>query len=213
MRTLVTTGILFALLAGTVWADDAADVRAKILAAQAGISSMTLQISAPGMGMTGVGTIIRKPSPAMHMAMATGATKVDLFMVGQTLYEHLGGGPWLRMQMPDTSTMESFAKSITDKMHVTLGPDVIENGVTYGVMTTQTDTASIPGAPAVGPATMTCKYDKATFLMHSCTNGVITQTMSGYNDPANVVTLPPEALNAQSAPTPALPVPAPAASP
>jgi hypothetical protein len=117
------------------------------------------------------------------------------------------------MQLPDMKSLEAFGKTLSDKMHVTIAPDVTDGGVTYGAITTQIDTAMIPGAPAVGPQTLTCTYDKQTYLMHSCTNGVFTETMSGYNDPANVVTVPADALNAPLTPAPTLPAPAPSASP
>jgi len=208
MRGFIVFAALFAVLVGTARADQASDLRDKLMAAEEKASSMVMQISAPSLGMTGVGTIVRLPAMAMHMSMATGSTKIEIYMIGQTMYEQLGGS-WIRIQMPDMKQLEAMGRTITDKMHVSLAPDVVDGGVTYGAITFESDTATIPGAPVVGPTTQTCTYDKSTFFIHTCTNGPISETMSHYNDSANVVTLPPDAASAPALAPPVLPSPAP----
>ena len=47
--------------------------------------------------------------------------------------------------------------------------------------------------------TLTCTYDKTTFLIRDCRNAVITETILGYDDPANAVDLPAEVSGAVDA--------------
>lgn len=209
MRAVLACAVMFAVAAASASADEASDIRDKLVAAQEQVHSMTMQFSAPSIGMTGVGTFVRTPAIAVHMTMAEGATKMEMYLVGQTIYQRVGTTPWLRIEWPDVKALQSVGKTINAAMHVTLGADVVDNGVTYGSITMQSDTPLIPGAPAVGPQTQTCTYDKRTFLMHGCSNGVFTETMTGYNDPASTVTLPPDARAAPAASPPPAPPPSP----
>ena len=215
MRVFSAVAAAAALLAGASVAaaadttPDAAAIRAKVTAAQGSVTSFHLVVTGPG--MSGVGTVVTKPM-LMHLEMASGPAIIDMYLDasaknGVTMYQQIGkGGRWTAMVLPGGAalqkTLATMLPAVREKSTVVAAPDVVEGGVTYGAFSVETPTASIPGAPTASPMTMTCTYDKTTYLVHSCSNGIVTQTFSAYNDPANVVTIPPDA---RSAPTTAFP--------
>ena len=51
---------------------------------------------------------------------------------------------------------------------VLLGDATVGAGTSYGTIVLQTTTAAIPAARTIDPTTLTCTYDKTTFLVHDC---------------------------------------------
>jgi hypothetical protein len=187
------------------------DLQKKMAAAAKRIRSFRFQLSSP-IGMTSSSTVIVKPM-LMHMQMASGPVVMEVYIAHGNLYQRVGVGEWQMQPLPLTASLPTDAiKKITEGTSMTVGADVSEDGVTYGSFDVSMPTASVPGAPPATPLTMSCTYDKKTFLTHSCKNSFITETFLDYNDPNNVVTLPPELSSAIEVPTitiPAMPSPQP----
>jgi hypothetical protein len=195
-------------------ADDAATVQALMRAASEKVHSVRMQISSP-IGMTGISTVVREPL-RMHMEMATGPIKIEMYAADGYFYQRIGDTQWQKRAMPDIASTVGidFTRLMANSTQFTLGPDVTENGTTYGTLNTVIKTDAIAGAPLPPALTLNCSYDKKTYLTHTCTNALITETFVGYDDPANVVTLPPDLANAVDAGPIVLPgVPAPATTP
>jgi hypothetical protein len=93
---------------------------------------------------------------------------------------------------------------------VSLRPDLVENGSTLGVFSLHSKPN--PDGSHFLAMTVTCTYDKTTYLLHTCTRvvpDVAMQQVSTYgkwNDPSNVVVLP---ANLPSPPPGPPPTPAP----
>jgi hypothetical protein len=155
------------------------------------------------------------------METATGPTNVSTYSVGDGFtYMHMSPTSWLKMATPAaqvaamTAQMTAMAKSNPSTVRVL--PDRVEDGVTVGVYQS---TGQIPATPMMAQSapketTVTCSYDKQTYLTKKCSDsaGQYLLTFSHYNDPANVIVLPPEAksatlLNMQMPAGPASPPP------
>jgi hypothetical protein len=189
--------------------DDLAGVQNALKTATAAVHSFRIDVSvtAMGMNMSTSMTIIREPV-RMHM-LTKGPFLMEMFVSDGFLYMHIGTAAWTKQQLPAASTSLDMMRAITSAVHTTVGPDVTEDGVTYGSLDVQADAGAVPGVPL--PAmTLSCRYDKQTYLMHDCKTDLFTENFSGYNDPANVVVLPADAAGAVAGPPLALPAPSPA---
>lgn len=169
--------------------DPIATLRAFMKAALVNVTSFQLQVSSPAGGFTSVATVLTHPLQ-MHMQLASGAVTGEMYITGGYLYQNMLSSGWKRLKLPTPQAPGDIARLIEDATRMAIAPDVIEDGVTYGSFTAQTTTASIPGAPAVPPNTMTCTYDKTTYLVHDCKNALIVETFLKYNDPGNQITIP-----------------------
>jgi hypothetical protein len=192
--------------------DDLAGIQSAMKTAAAAIHSfrMDVSVTAMGMNMSTEMTIVREPM-RMHV-LTKGPFLMEMFVLDGFLYMHIGTGAWTKQQLPAASTSLDMMHALTSSTHTTVGPDVTEDGVTYGSLDVQADAGAVPGMPT--PAmTLSCRYDKQTYLMHDCKTDLFTENFTGYNDPTNVVVLPVDAAGAVAGPALALPPPAPTASP
>jgi len=105
-----------------------------------------------------------------------------------------------------------MVRALTDAVHMTVGPDVTEDGVTYGELLVVTDAGMLPGTTTPS-MNLTCRYEKKTFLMHDCKTDIFTERFTGYDDPANVIVLPADAAAAVDGGPVPLPLPLPSAHP
>jgi hypothetical protein len=195
--------------------DDLASIRSAMKTASAGIHSFRIELTS-SLGMNSVITIIREPI-AVHM-QTTGMLAIETYVTDGTMYMRIGTAPWRKQTMPSTAASLDMVRTMTNSSRMTVGPDIVEDGVGYGSLIVQTDAGAIPGLP-IPDLKLTCTYDKVKFLMHDCKaelfNTPFTETFVGYDDPANVVVLPADAANAVEGPPVVFPEasPAPTASP
>jgi hypothetical protein len=212
MRCVIAVVVLsLAMAARLSAADDAAAIQAKMKAAQAAVQSFRMQISAPG--TTGIATIFNNPK-RMHMRMASGPMTVEMYIADGYVYQNIANTGWKKQLLPAGAALVDIQRAFDGNTAFSVAPDVTDGGVTYGAITLQLSAAPVPGAPPAPPLTITCSYDKQSYLMHACTSTYATETFSGYDDPANVVTLPPELATAiDTGPPRPQASPPPAASP
>jgi len=196
---------LFALAAGPARADDLATIQTAMKAASANVHSFRIEVTSP-MGMSAVMTVVREPA-RVHMQF-TGLMNVETYTTDGFLYMRLGTAGWKKYATPIPAIKTDVVRSLSEAEHMTVGPDVTENGAVYGSLLVKTDANMLPGVPTP-TAALTCTYDKRTYLMRACTGDAFSETITGYDDPANAVALPPDAANApDGGPLPfALPTP------
>lgn len=196
-------------------ADDAVAVQAAMKTAQHNVQSFRLDLSSPAAGMTGTGIVTNAPK-RMHLQVASGPMVIEMYLADGYLYQRIGSSAWQKRSVPDGKALLDISAMFNEKVHAELAPDLVDAGATYGAIVLEVDTATIPGAPSVGPMKLTCAYDKTTYLVHTCTNQFFSEKLYDYNDPSNAVTLPPALATAVDAgplfPPPASPAPAAAPS-
>jgi len=187
-------------------------VAAQMKAAQAGVQSFRMQLTSPA-GMSGIGTFVTSPK-RMHMEIATGPITIEMYVSDGYSYQNIAKSGWKKQALPPDAALVDVARAFDGNTAFIAAPDVVDAGITYGSITMQLANAPIAGVPASPPLTITCSYDKKTMLMHVCTSPFATETFLGYNDPANVISLPPELATAVDV-GPVFPVasPPPAAAP
>jgi hypothetical protein len=194
---LVVTSTVIAAWAAPARADDVATVCRKLQAAAAGVTSFVVQIQAAGTaGVSGNLTFVRPMR--MKSELGIGLLSVESYLIDGTAYVHDANG-WQKTKI-DARQAPQQSANIADSMKpadVTLLPDRQEGGSDAGVFALET-TAPAAAGPASerAPVRTVCSYDKSTYLLKSCANGVITMTYTRYNDAANSVVLPPEAKTA-----------------
>jgi hypothetical protein len=213
MRTIAFATILCGLVTtGPLAAEgDLSVVHGQMRSAMAAVQSFRMQITAPG--ATGVATVMTKPM-RLHMQMASGPLTIEMYSADGYLYQNIAKSGWKKQRLPDGAAVIDVQRALDGSTTFAPAADVVDGGVSYGALAMTIPVATIPGAPAGAPITLTCSYDKKTLLMHACSTPLATETFSGYNDPANDVTLPPDLASAVDA-GPVLPVApaAPSASP
>ncbi len=185
-------------------ADDDTRLASAIKEAQMSVSSFRETVT--GLPNASTTIVFVKPDRA-HLEMSFGPLKTETVVIGSTGYVRMNDGPWLVSTMQN---QENFAKqylaSFQNQTTFTFLPDRQEGGITYGTLSTTIGASTLlppSGAMAENtastPITMQCTYEKATYLMHVCTMQQpgsqipITITYSAWNDPQNVVTVPPDA--------------------
>ena len=186
VAAFVASVAVIALPAGA-WAQSAADIRSSMQTAVAGVKSFRMQVSSP-FGGSSDATIVRTPL-RMHMTASAAAMTFDTYYSDSVVYGRMGTGAWKKHHVP-MSASPDMLKTVMNGGQLTPIADVVEAGTAYGAFKVQVDTSAIPNMPRIPPVTMTCTYDKKSFLIHDCKNRFITIALNGYNDPANVVTLP-----------------------
>jgi len=217
-------------------ADDAATIYKKITAATNAQTSFQMTLTMAAMGMTTVATVVRPassaggmspgstamaPTGAMKASTAAAAMTMDVYLVNGALYMSINGGKWQKRSV-DPETLKAQLSSIISQggetPTLTLEPDRTSGAFTFGAIRIVTATpkslAAMPGAS--GTTTLECTYDKASYLLHECDTDQLSIVYEKYNDPSNVVTLPPDAANATELPPLTLPAtasPAPSAAP
>lgn len=221
LRTLSAAAgaaLLVAGYAAPAAADQIADLRAAMKAAAANVQSFRMTLTSP-LGITGSMTVTMKPR-RVRMEFGGGPIAAEVYLIDGELYQKIGNAAWKKQKLPATPAMVDFTRMMADSAHMSIGADVLEDGIEYGSLNVELDmSAIVPSATPIPPTSMTCVYDKTTYLTRRCTNALITEVIDGYNDPVNVVVLPPAAASAidagvlilpgTSAPSP-LPSPSPA---
>ncbi|HEV8020794.1 MAG TPA: hypothetical protein VGP41_05990 [Candidatus Lustribacter sp.] len=196
---------LAAIPAAAADSTDVATLKAMMKAADANVHSVQTQMST--MGVSSVFTVLTKPLRE-HMQMASGPMAMEMYVADGFIYMRIANGPWQKHSIPSLDSMVSTLRTFTDTTQVTLDPDVVEDGRSYGVFEMQTPTVAVPGVPPAPAMTMTCTYDKQTYLRHECKTASLTMTFR-YNDPSDVVVLPPDAAAATDAGPFPFPIPSP----
>ncbi len=206
---VIATAVSAAVPAGA--ADDLGAVTASVASAAEAVQSFVVKTEV--VGTTGVrGTITFVRPKRMKFAYSIGQMSIETYLVDGVVYIHAPQAGWRKMTL-DSLQEQQQSVNIGDTIKsakVTLLPDRQENGATMGAMQVETTlpTAAGPIAQSAGAQPLVCTYDKATYRISVCANNVVTMTYSNYNDPANIVVLPPEA---KSATVMELPAPAPSA--
>ena len=192
--------------------DDLESVRSAMKTASAALHSFRIEVAVSMMGMSisTVTTIVREPA-RLHM-VTTGPMSMEMYVVDGFLYTHLGSTAWQKREMPPHGAQLDMVRALTDAVHMTVGPDVTEDGVTYGELLVVTDAGMLPGTTTPS-MNQTCRYEKKTFLMHDCKTDIFTERFTGYDDPANVIVLPADAAAAVDGGPVPLPLPLPSAPP
>lgn len=187
-------------------ADDPQALTAKLVAAAAGVNSFVIHMQVTGAaGVSGSLTFVR---PMRIKSEFTGdATSVETYFIDGTVYTHLPGG-WEKMKI-DSAHTSAQSVNIADGLAssvVTVLPDRTEDGASVGVIEVENPVAPAGGLTAQAAGSrMVCSYDKTSYRLRVCTNSIMTMTYAKYNDPANVVELPPEAKRSARAVRPAPP--------
>jgi hypothetical protein len=195
MRALlcaVVTGALCAAPAAAATAPiDGNALGAKIVGAMSKVQSFRLEMSGPtGSGVAGTMTVEITPARRLRLVMAGNQSVSESISADGKLYSRLNGGGWTVQDIsPTVSSDPGLVQSMMDATRIRALADRSEDGLTLGVF-------AITLAPPVGAApqamqeTMTCTYDKTTFLPRTCANGYISEAFVGWNDAANAIVIP-----------------------
>ena len=175
---LAAAALLPLTSAAATVADDLATVRAKVPAAMQAAKSF-VATAALQSGYT-VTTTFVAPDRSHSAAVFNGAS-YDVVMIGPTSYLSTNGNPYT--VVPTPLQVLAVLQQLRGIPVDALDPDVTAGGVLYGQFeTTQ-----------AGPQRdqhLTCSYDKATYRIARCTGTALSVSISRYDDPANVVTVP-----------------------
>lgn len=180
---------LLAAMALPASADDAAGLRARVSAAMQSTHSFLLATTMTS-GLAGTMTYVAPDR--YHTVVAYGGSNYDVVIIGQSAYVSTNGGAYSPMPVPS-----GFVETQMQLRNVpveSLLPDTTVAGVTYGQFATT----------SAGPQHdqhLSCTYDKTTYRVVRCANPSVTVSFSHYDDPTNVVVVPPP------------PTPGPSASP
>jgi hypothetical protein len=194
-----------ALMCGPVRADDASDLAAKRAAASATIRSSQVTITGRSnlQAMTGVTTMASLDR--FEQVTTIGDRTISSYGIDGFLYVHdpaQPATPWIKFSY-DKTQFETFAKQIFTSRQLKPLPDAVEDGVTVGMF--EVTATFAPGMGTGRTETVTCSYDKQTYLNKRCASATLVRTYSHYNDPSLVVELPPEAKDAVLQPAPLVP--------
>ena len=178
-RSVVLLALLSALpVAGR--ADELADVRERVQASmQWARSYVVTTTSATGFSVT---TTFVAPDRYRSALSYSGAMR-DIVLIGDTAYVSDDGGRTYR-KTPAPPEILAAQAQLHDVPVDRVLPDKLIGGKVWGRFTT---VASGPQKDQY----LICAYDKRTYRIHDCSNGGMTLTFSRYDDPANVVTVPP----------------------
>lgn len=185
-------------------ADDGAQVAENIRKAVAAVASFQATMTGPP-GMTAQVTFVRPDR--VRNVISVGSSTAEAIAVGTTTYVRSNGGPWGRSSNAGTAAAaRQLVDSLVSSTSYTALPERRENGATVGAFSAALPASFLPVPLKVAtasssdktapPLTVTCTYDKATYLVHTCTMqlpnfpGPLTMTYSKWNDPANVVDVP-----------------------
>ncbi|MDQ6944279.1 MAG: hypothetical protein M3169_17415 [Candidatus Eremiobacteraeota bacterium] len=160
----------------------------KIAAAMAKVTSFRIQLSSTN-GMGGTITVL-VPAKRTKAVVAMGPMMSETVSADGKMYARMNGADWRIMDVPPGGDFTAAAlKSLNDPSKFRILPDRVENGRTLGVY--EMTPPPPPGASATTQMpSLTCTYDKTTYLPRTCSFQTMTQTFEGWNDPANVVDVP-----------------------
>jgi hypothetical protein len=202
-----TVALVVAATVPVAAADDGAALTAKIDGAISGAASYRVTVQGPNGFAIDIVSVGRD---RVRVQSSAGGNSAESVVVGPAMYYRTAGSPWTANVVPVVRTpRKNLLYMGAPDTKVEPLADRTEGGVAYGAF----------GSLAVGnaqvPATMECTYDKATYRPHACT--VVLQalptplhvTYDKWDDPSNVVDVPPGV----PPPTPPPVRPAPSPSP
>ncbi|MEA2785631.1 MAG: hypothetical protein QOF71_1735 [Candidatus Eremiobacteraeota bacterium] len=202
-----TVALVVAAAVPVAAADDGAALTAKIDGAISGAASYRVTVQGPNGFAIDIVSVGRD---RVRVQSSAGGNSAESVVVGPAMYYRTAGSPWTANVVPVVRTpRKNLLYMGAPDTKVEPLADRTEGGVAYGAF----------GSLAVGnaqvPATMECTYDKATYRPHACT--VVLQalptplhvTYDKWDDPSNVVDVPPGV----PPPTPPPVRPAPSPSP
>jgi hypothetical protein len=181
---IVAAGLLLCSAAAPARADVSADIQSKVDGAMKNAKSFVVTTSYPAQAYSS--TVVYVAPDRARFAVAVAVRTTDVITIGDTSYSSKNGAPFEKA--PVSADESARFKSIG---HVKVGAiraDVRADGLTYGAFET-----TVPLGAAV---TLTCMYDKKSFRLARCANDEVTQTYNHYDDPGNVVEMPPNAVEA-----------------
>lgn len=162
-------------------ADDLATVRSRVAAAMQSARSFVVTTSAA----TGYSVTMTFVAPdRYHSSLALGATHRDVVLIGPVAYLSDDGRNYRKTDAPPEVIAAEGQLRVIPVDNVL--PDKTSGGKTWGQFATT----------SAGPQkdqSLTCTYDKATYRVDICSNAGLSLTFSHYDDPANVVNVPPGA--------------------
>ncbi len=133
--------------------------------------------------------------------------RTSMYIVARTSYMRARDGTWSKLDFshfPAATTKPHASRTPESRIgpeksarfHVL--PDRRIDGVLMGVVAETIPTGQFDHRThSSKPLTITCAYEKETGRMRTCdASPLFTATFDRYNDPANQVVVPPEALNA-----------------
>ncbi len=112
--------------------------------------------------------------------------------IGHTIYSSKNGAPFEKSAIAaDAQPRDTPVGSVKVGE---LRPDVTLHGRTYGSFETTVELGKV--------LTLTCTYDKLRFRLIRCANDDVSQTYTNFDDPANSIEAPRDAIDAPATPTP-----------
>ena len=188
-------------ISASACADDGSAALARVRSALASASSVLIRSTTTTYSDTGTFvsenksvTVVVYPD-LQHMVEAVGREgRYEMITDGTTTYESFDGSAWRAQPVVKGRYLTPMGKGWRGfNRGMTALPDREEDGLTVGAFSW-----SPPPMPVEAMnETMTCSYDKATFLPRKCTTVTgdrrarSVTTFSRWNDPANVVAVPP----------------------
>jgi len=179
---LALVAVLSACAAVPALADDKSDLQAKVSAALKHAKSFTATTLLVGLGVSTTTMYVAPDRTKTSVALA-GSTR-DIVTVGGTAYVSVNGAPYEKRTL--SPAQAATLTAVTDVSVSAIVPDVSAGGTTYGAFET------VAGA-APTAVTLTCTYDKKTYLLVKCSSDSLVQMFGNYDDPKNVIDVPKEA--------------------
>jgi len=175
---LVLVGALLICVAAPARADDKSDLQAKVSGALKHAKSFVATSLIVQIGISTT-TVFVAPDRT-KTSVATGGQTRDIVTIGDAVYVSANGAPF---EKRSSASLLAQIKALTEVSISAVVPDITAGGVTFGVYQTIAD---VPGMPI----TLTCTYDKKTYLPVKCTSDALVQTFGNYDDPKNIIEIP-----------------------
>lgn len=189
----LTAGLVVTAVPGL--ADDQILIPARLRTAVNGVSSFVVELRLTNVRGVGANYTFVMPNSAKG-ELRFGQTSVESYAIDGMVYVHVPDGGWQKTKFDGSAAPVNYLK-IIESPDITLLPDRRVKRITVGVFAARAllPETLAPSAHLVSQP-IVCAYDKASYLIQTCTTASVTMTFGKYNDPGNVVTLPDAAKNA-----------------
>lgn len=176
--------ILVSAASAPAVADGSADLQMKVDGALKSAKSFVVTTRYPAQNYSA--TLVYVAPDRSRATVAVNANTTDVVTVGQTIYSSKNGAPFEKSALPaETGPRPPGPGSVkVTAVHA----DITSAGTTYGAFVTVVPLGTL--------VSLTCTYQKKTYRLVRCANEDVSQTYEGYNDPANVVDVPQNAIDA-----------------
>jgi hypothetical protein len=148
------------------------------------------------------------PRTAYHFTRNNRAPGSEAYSIDGMMYVRTRYHGWMKFPVAKPSVqsayfMEHFAQivGILGNPSALAGRTIVEDGVTYGLVQPPQPIPLVVGGKMAGTISQ-CSYDLTTFRPHACTTSIAVVHYGAYNDPADIITLPPAAHTARLIRTP-----------